>query len=58
MRNRLVIAGKPDATYDLVSVLSKDSAIPLDAFNKLVAELIASGEVERLWRQLHIGVSG
>lgn len=58
LRDRIVIADQPDATYDLVSVLSKDSAISLDAFNALIAELLATGEVERLWRQLHIGVSG
>jgi ABC-type amino acid transport substrate-binding protein len=58
LRDRVVIADQPDAAYDLVSVLSKDSAISLDAFNALIAELLATGEVERLWQQLHIGVSG
>lgn len=58
LRERIIIADKPDATYELVSVLSMNSAIPLDEFNALIAELLTAGEVERLWQQLHTGVSG
>ncbi|HAY48504.1 MAG TPA: hypothetical protein DCY62_06015 [Thalassospira sp.] len=58
LHERLIIGDKPDATYDLVSVLTRESAIPLDEFNALVARLLAGGEVEELWRQLHAGVSG
>lgn len=58
LRDRVVMADEPDATYDLVSVVSNSSAIPIAEFNKLIDQLHATGEVERLWQQLHIGVSG
>ena len=58
LRNSLVIADQPDATYDLVSVLSEGSAIPLERFNQLVSELRATGEVERLWQQFRAGLAG
>ncbi|WP_297021316.1 ABC transporter substrate-binding protein [Thalassospira sp.] len=57
VRDRVTIASQPDATYDLVSVLSDNSAISLERFNQLIAELHEDGEVERLWQQLHRGVS-
>jgi hypothetical protein len=58
LRDRVVRADKPDAVYDLVSVLSNSAPIKLDAFNQLIDALHATGEVERLWQQLHIGASG
>ncbi|WP_152630736.1 transporter substrate-binding domain-containing protein [Thalassospira sp. HJ] len=57
VRDQVTIASQPDATYDLVSVLSDNSAISLEQFNQLIAELHDEGEVERLWQQLHRGVS-
>lgn len=58
LRQRLVISDQPDAVYDLVAVLSATSPIPLERFNQLIAKLHNTGEVERLWQQLHIGLSG
>jgi len=58
LRDSLVIADQPDAIHDLVSVLSASSSITLERFNELIAQLHGIGEVERLWQQLHIGLSG
>lgn len=58
LRESLVISDQPDAVHDLVAVLSAGSSIPLDRFNQLIAKLQSTGEVERLWQQLHIGLSG
>jgi ABC-type amino acid transport substrate-binding protein len=58
LRDSLVIADQPDAIHDLVSVLSASSSITLERFNELIAQLHSIGEVERLWQQLHIGLSG
>ena len=57
MRDRVVIADEPDGVYDLVSVLSNKSAISLERLNQLIAQLRENGEVDRLWQQLHIGLS-
>ncbi|CAM3359843.1 transporter substrate-binding domain-containing protein [Thalassospira profundimaris] len=58
LRESLVISDQPDAVHDLVAVLSAGSSIPLERFNQLIAKLQSTGEVERLWQQLHIGLSG
>lgn len=57
LRDLIVIGKQPDAEYDLVSVISNKSVISRDQFNQLLEQVMASGEVERLWQQLHIGVS-
>ena len=56
LRDRILISDQPDATHDLVSVLSEKSAISLERFNQLIAELHKTGDVERLWQQLKSGV--
>lgn len=58
LRDRLAISPEPDAIYDLVSVVSNSSAIRIENFNELIDQIHATGEIERLWQQLHIGVSG
>lgn len=57
LRHQVVSADKPDAVYDLVSVLANSSPITLADFNRLIDQLHATGEVERLWQQLHIGAT-
>ncbi|WP_162181419.1 transporter substrate-binding domain-containing protein [Thalassospira australica] len=56
LQSRLAIADAPDATYDLVSVLGKDAPIALDQYNDLIGQLHETGEIARLWQQLHDGV--
>lgn len=56
LRDLVMIGEEPDAEYDLVSVLSNKSVISSSQLNGLIEQVLATGEVERLWGQLHIDV--
>lgn len=58
LRDAIVIADQPDATHDLVSVFSDSSSISPERLNQLIAKLRTTGELERMWQQHHLGLSG
>ncbi|BDW87341.1 amino acid ABC transporter substrate-binding protein [Thalassospira tepidiphila] len=51
--DKLVFSVMPGGRYDLVSVLSRNSAISLEHFNQLIAKLKDSGAADHLWQHHH-----
>lgn len=58
LSEKLVFAVMPHARYDLVSVLSSNSAITLEQFNQLIAKVKDSGVADHLWQHHHPDLPG
>ena len=54
----ITVGVQPDAMYDLVSVIANQSVISVADFNQMIEKLQATGEVQRLWQELHANTSG
>ncbi len=58
LSEQVIIGPKPDSSYDLVSVMSRDSAIPAEEYNALIKLLHTTGNIAENWRKLHDDLSG
>ena len=58
LREKLVFSELPDAQYDLVAVMSGNSAISREKFNQLIAKVKASGVADNLWQHHHPDLPG
>lgn len=58
LRDKLVVTAMPDGRYDLVSVLSRNSAMSLGHFNQLIAKIKDSGVANDLWQHHHPDLPG
>lgn len=50
---QVFIGPKPDASHDLVAVMSENSVIPVAEFNDLIRILHITGNIAESWRNLH-----
>ncbi|MCH2273138.1 MULTISPECIES: transporter substrate-binding domain-containing protein [Thalassospira] len=57
LAEQVFIGPKPDSSYDLVSVMSEKSVIPVNEFNDLIRVLHTSGNIAKNWRELHQNLS-